>query len=36
MRKEPKDYGAWAMQAHLWRKAGYDEWARYYYHEIPM
>ncbi|MGQ0764013.1 MAG: nSTAND1 domain-containing NTPase [Acidobacteriota bacterium] len=31
MRKEPKDYGAWAIHAHLWRKAGYDEWARYYY-----
>lgn len=31
MRKEPKDYGAWAIHAHLWRKAGYEEWARYYY-----
>ncbi|HEX5704621.1 MAG TPA: hypothetical protein VFX97_15575 [Pyrinomonadaceae bacterium] len=31
MRKEPKDYGAWAIHAHLWRKAGYDDWARYYY-----
>lgn len=31
LRKEPKDYGSWAIQAHLWRKAGYEEWARYYY-----
>jgi tetratricopeptide (TPR) repeat protein len=31
IRKEPKDYGAWAIHAHLWRKAGYDEWAQYYY-----
>lgn len=31
LRKEPKDYGAWAVHAHLWRKAGYDEWAQYYY-----
>jgi tetratricopeptide (TPR) repeat protein len=34
VRKEPKDYGAWAVQAHLWRKAGYDEWARYYYQKF--
>ena len=31
MRKEPGDYGAWAIHAHLWHKAGYDEWAHYYY-----
>ena len=29
-RKEPKDYGAWAIEAHLWRKSGYDDFARYY------
>jgi tetratricopeptide (TPR) repeat protein len=34
MRKEPKDYGAWAIHAHLWHKAGYDEWARYYYNKF--
>ncbi|MGZ5481320.1 MAG: tetratricopeptide repeat protein [Pyrinomonadaceae bacterium] len=34
MRKEPKDYGAWAIHAHLWRKAGYDAWARYYYQKF--
>lgn len=31
LRKERGDYGAWAIQAHLWHKAGYDEWATYYY-----
>ncbi len=31
IRKEPKDYGSVAIQAHLWHKAGYDDWARYYY-----
>jgi tetratricopeptide (TPR) repeat protein len=30
-RKEPKDYGALAVEAHLWNKAGYPDWARYYY-----
>lgn len=30
LRKVPGDYGALASQAHLWRKAGYDEWAKYY------
>src|SRR5690349_2274728 len=29
-RKEEKDYGAYAVQAHLWRRAGYPEWAAYY------
>jgi hypothetical protein len=31
LRKEPGDYGAFAVQAHLWRKAGYDNWAKYYF-----
>lgn len=31
LRKVPGDYGALASQAHLWRKAGYDEWAKYYF-----
>ena len=31
LRKEPEDYGALAVQGHLWRKAGYEDWARYYY-----
>jgi tetratricopeptide (TPR) repeat protein/energy-coupling factor transporter ATP-binding protein EcfA2 len=31
LRKEPGDYGAFAAQAHLWQKAGYDSWAKYYY-----
>ncbi|HKO63171.1 MAG TPA: hypothetical protein VJV03_18560, partial [Pyrinomonadaceae bacterium] len=31
LRKVPEDYGALASQAHLWRKAGYDEWAKYYF-----
>jgi tetratricopeptide (TPR) repeat protein len=31
LRKYPQDYGAWAIQAHLWAKAGYNDWARYYY-----
>src|SRR5262249_661051 len=31
IRKEPKDYAALAVQAHVWNKAGYDDWARYYY-----
>jgi tetratricopeptide (TPR) repeat protein len=30
-RKEEKDYAAWTVQAYLWRKAGYNDWARYYY-----
>ncbi|HEY6047096.1 MAG TPA: hypothetical protein VIU65_10875, partial [Pyrinomonadaceae bacterium] len=30
-RKEPKDYGAFAIEAHLWDKAGYKDWAQYYY-----
>lgn len=34
LRKEPNDYGAWAVQAHLWRKAGYDDWAKYYYQKF--
>src|SRR6185503_18020250 len=25
LRKEPKDYGAWAVHAHLWLKAGYND-----------
>jgi tetratricopeptide (TPR) repeat protein len=29
-RKEEKDYGAYALQAHLWRRAGYPEWAGFY------
>ena len=29
-RKEEKDYGAYAVQAHLWRRAGYPDWAAYY------
>ncbi|HZE68511.1 MAG TPA: hypothetical protein VE135_03165 [Pyrinomonadaceae bacterium] len=29
LRKEPGEYGAWAAQGHLWRKAGYADWARY-------
>ena len=31
MRKQPGDYGALAAQGHLWRKSGYDPWARYYF-----
>ena len=31
LRKNPEDYGAWAGQAYLWRKAGYDDWAKYYF-----
>ena len=31
LRKEPKDYAALAIQAHLWHKAGYDDWAVYSY-----
>jgi len=31
IRKEPKDYGSLAIQAHLWHKAGFDDWARYAY-----
>jgi len=31
LRKVEKDYGAWAIQAHLWQKAGYPDWARYYF-----
>ena len=30
-RKEPKDYGALAIQAHLWSKSGYRDWATFYY-----
>ncbi|HKP35674.1 MAG TPA: hypothetical protein VJT71_02360 [Pyrinomonadaceae bacterium] len=30
-RKEPKDYGALAVEAHLWKNAGYPDWARYYF-----
>lgn len=30
-RKEEKDYAAWAVGAYMWRKAGYNDWARYYY-----
>ncbi len=30
LRKEEGDYGALAVQAHLWKKAGYEDWARYY------
>src|SRR6185436_17630293 len=33
-RKEPKDYGAWAIEAHLWNKAGYKDWAQYYYEKF--
>jgi tetratricopeptide (TPR) repeat protein len=33
-RKEPKDYGAFAIEAHLWSKAGYKEWAQYYYEKF--
>jgi tetratricopeptide (TPR) repeat protein len=33
-RKEPKDYGAWAIEAHLWSKAGYKDWAQYYYEKF--
>lgn len=29
LREIPEDYGAWAAQGHLWRKAGYDDWAKY-------
>ena len=31
IRKEPKDYGSLAIQAHLWHKAGFDDWASYAY-----
>jgi tetratricopeptide (TPR) repeat protein/energy-coupling factor transporter ATP-binding protein EcfA2 len=31
LRKEPNDYGSLAIQAHLWRRAGYREWAKYYF-----
>jgi tetratricopeptide (TPR) repeat protein len=34
LRKEPKDYGAWAIHAHLWHKAGYEDWARYYFNKF--
>jgi hypothetical protein len=34
LRKEPKDYGSLAIQAHLWHKAGYDDWSRYYYRKF--
>jgi tetratricopeptide (TPR) repeat protein len=34
LRKQPRDYGAWAVQAHLWRKAGYNDWARYYFQKF--
>ena len=34
IRKEPKDYGAWAIQAYLWRRAGHNDWARYYYQKF--
>lgn len=34
LRKDPGDYGAWAVQAHLWRKAGYNDWARYYFQKF--
>ena len=34
LRKRPMDYGAWAVQAHLWRKSGYDDWARYYFQKF--
>jgi tetratricopeptide (TPR) repeat protein len=33
-RKEPNDYGSWVIQAHLWRRAGYDDWSRYYYEKF--
>jgi tetratricopeptide (TPR) repeat protein len=33
-RKEPKDYGAYAVQGHLWRKAGYPDWAAYYFRKF--
>ena len=33
-RKEPKDYGAYAIEAHLWSKAGYKDWAQYYYEKF--
>jgi tetratricopeptide (TPR) repeat protein len=31
LRKQPGDYGALAVQGHLWRKSGYDNWAKYYF-----
>ena len=31
LRNVPGDYGVLASQAHLWRKAGYDDWAKYYF-----
>ena len=34
LRKQPGDYGAWAVQGHLWRKAGYNDWARYYFQKF--
>ena len=34
VRKEPNDYGVYAVQAHLWRKAGYADWAAYYFHKF--
>jgi tetratricopeptide (TPR) repeat protein len=31
IRKEPDDYGSLAVQAYLWRRAGYRDWAKYYF-----
>jgi tetratricopeptide (TPR) repeat protein len=33
-RKEEKDYGAYAVQGHLWRKAGYADWSAYYFRKF--